>query len=107
MGIPIYKRPPPKYSACKILLHAIHSHRIACERPLEANRSCTFVVDVTALAHLNDIKKRYERKWHHKGSHTDHFRCSYRHDDDILVEKVAPRAKGSNVFGSQCPSIKE
>ena len=62
-------------------------------RPLDTPYSATFVVDVSKLAHPDDIKKDMYGKWLHKGSHTDVFLCTYE-NDSINIEKAASGANG-------------
>lgn len=81
-----------------ILLNpSINEERIASRRPLDAPYSATFVVDVSKLAHPDDIKKDMYGKWIHKGSHTDVFICTY-DNDSINIEKAAVGASGNNVY---------
>lgn len=81
-----------------ILLNpSIDEERIASKRPLDAPYSATFVVDVSKLAHPDDIKKDMYGKWIHKGSHTDVFMCTY-DSDSINIEKAAVGASGNNVY---------
>ena len=100
-GVPIFEKPPPKYSAhqiMQILLNPnIDEQRIALKRPLDAPYSSTFVVDISKLAHPDDIKKDMYGKWLHKGSHTDVFLCAY-DNDCINIEKAAVGASGKNVY---------
>ena len=59
-GVPIFELPPSKYYAfqiMEILLDPnIDENKIAKERPLQTQCSSTFVVDITRLAHPDDIK---------------------------------------------------
>ena len=61
MGVPIYERPPPKYTATRILQILldpnIEQSLIAKGRPIEAKKSSTFVVDLTCFKHPDDVKK--------------------------------------------------
>ena len=63
MGVPIFEQPPPKYTATRILQILldpnIDQSMIAKERPIEVERSSTFVVVLTCLKHPDDVKKRY------------------------------------------------
>ena len=76
----------------------IDGNKIAEQRPLQTQCSATFVVDVTHLAHPDDIKKDMYGKWLYKGSHTDVFRCTFDQDNKVCVEKAAPGASGSNIY---------
>ena len=76
----------------------IDESKVAKQRPLQTHCSATFVVDVTHLAHPDDIKKDMYGKWLYKGSHTDVFRCTFDNDNKVCVEKAAPGASGSNVY---------
>ena len=67
-------------------------------RPLETNKSATFVVDIHSLKHRNDIKKDIYGKWVHHGSHTDVFKCRFDEFSHVLVEKAAQGASGDDVF---------
>ena len=62
-GVPIYEEPPSKYYAFRIMQilldPKIDVDRIAKQRPLQTHCSSTFVVDITQLSHLDDIKKVY------------------------------------------------
>ena len=76
----------------------IDENKIASRRPLECSFSASFVIDVSKLAHPDDIKKDMYGKWLHSGSHTDVFRCTYSNSDDVYIEKAAPGASGDNVY---------
>ncbi len=102
IGVPIYEKPPEKYSAHRIMQilldPKIDEHRIAVKRPLDVPHSSTFVVDVSKLGHPDDIKKDIYGKWLHSGSHSDVFICSYLQEDKVSIEKAAPGASGDNVY---------
>ena len=97
----MFERPPEKYSATaimKILLSSVNEEKIAYKRPIQVRCSSTFVIDLTKLAHPDDIKRDAYGRWVQNGSHTDVFRCSYDEDGEIFIEKVATGASGSNVY---------
>lgn len=102
MGVPIFEKPPEKYSAhriMQILLDPnIDSSRIAKKRPLQAPFSSTFLVDLGQLLHPDDIKKDMYGKWMYSGSHSDVFLCSFSSDGQVVVEKAAVGASGNNVY---------
>ena len=76
----------------------IDTSKIAKQRPLQTQCSATFVVDVTHLAHPDDIKRDMYGKWLYKGSHTDVFRCTFDQDNKVCIEKALPGASGSCVY---------
>ena len=102
VGVPIFEKPPPKYTAYRIVHTLLNTkldeRRIAKKRPLEAPFNCTFVVDLSNLSHADDIKKDMYGKWLHSGSHSDIFLCSYSSDGCVMIEKAAPGASGNNVY---------
>ena len=82
----------------KILLSSVNEEKIAYKRPIQVRCSSTFVIDLTKLAHPDDIKRDAYGRWVQNGSHTDVFGCSYDEDGEIFIEKVAAGASGSNVY---------
>ena len=60
-------------------------------------QSSTYVVDITKLAHPDDIKSDNFGVWSHSGSHPVVFRASVCDDGYVQVEKCAPGATGSDV----------
>lgn len=109
-GVPIYERPPPKYSAYYIMkVPNIDRSRVATGRPIGSTDSATFIVDLSKLQHPDDVKKDVFGKWEHSGSHPEVFKCSFNDLDCVTVEKCAPGASGSNVYylrrlRSYCPT---
>lgn len=79
LGVPVFEKPPAKYSAMRImqilLNPSIDRNKIAQTRPMEVASTSTFVVDLTKLAHPDDIKRDAYGRWTHKGSHADVFKC--------------------------------
>ena len=57
----------------------LDARKIVFKRPLTAPFSSSYVVDVSKLAHPDDVKDMYG-KWLHSGSHTDVFICTYSED---------------------------
>ena len=54
----------------KILLNPNIPAEHVCQKcPSLVTRSSTFVIDVTSLAHFDDVKKDDFGRWEHKGSH--------------------------------------
>ena len=97
----MFEKPPEKYSAAaimKILLSSnIDEKTIAYKRPIQVQSSSTFVIDLTKLAHPDDIKRDAYGHWIQNGSHTDVFKCFYGQDGEVSIDKTAPGALGSNV----------
>ena len=102
MGIPIFELPPPKYTATRImqiLLNPnINTSKVAKGRPIEVEKSSTFVVDLTCLKHPDDVKKDMYGRWEYSGSHPEVFHCSVDDFDNVSIEKCAPGATGPNVY---------
>jgi len=71
---------------------------VAHGRPIQVEKSSTFVVDLTSLKHPDDVKKDMYGRWDYSGSHPEVFRCSFDEFDDVKIEKCAPGATGSNVY---------
>ena len=98
----MFEVPPDKYSVYGIMSllldPKINENKIAARRPLESSFSASYMVDVSKLAHSDDIKKDMYGKWIHSGSHADVFRCTYRDDDSVYIEKTALGASGYNIF---------
>ena len=63
---------------------------IAKGRPIEVEKSSTFVVDLTCLKDPDDVKKDTYGRWNYSGSHPDSF-------DDVSIEKCA--------LGATCPNV--
>ena len=56
----------PAESVLSILLDkAIPAHKICSKRPLNITRSATYVVDVSKLAHPDDVKQDSFGIWNH------------------------------------------
>ena len=74
---PVYEIPPEKYAAeniVRILLNPkIDKQRVCKQRPLDIQRSSTFVVDLDSLQHPDDVKKDNFGVWTHSGSHDQKF----------------------------------
>ena len=98
----MFEKPPEKYSAAaimKILLSSnIDEKTIAYKRPIQVQSSSTFVIDLTKLAHPDDIKRDAYGRLIQNGSHTDVFKCFYGQDGEVAIDKAAPGASGSNVY---------
>ena len=66
-GVPVYERPPEKYSATAImnilLSSSVDEEKIAYKRPIQVRRSSTFVIDLTKVAHPDDIKRDAYGRW--------------------------------------------
>ena len=56
------------------------------------------MVDVSKLAHPDDIKKDVYGKWLYSGSHSDVFICSYSQDDKVGIERAAAGVSGDSVY---------
>ena len=102
VGVPIFELPPPKYTATRILQILLDPNldqsRIAKGRPIEVEKSSTFVVDLTCLKHNDDVKKDMYGRWDYSGSHPEVFRCSVDDSDEVFIEKCALGATGQNVY---------
>ena len=112
-NVPIFERPPPKYSAhyiMRVLLDPnIDTSRVATGRPIGSTSNATFIVDLSKLQHPDDVKKDMFGKWEHSGSHPEVFKCSFDDLECVSVEKCAPGASGINVYylrrlRSYCPT---
>ena len=64
--------------------------------PFRCFSSSTYVVDITKLAHPDDIKSDNFGVWSHSGSHPLVFKVHVE-DDYVHVEKGAPGATGNDV----------
>ena len=101
--VPAYEVPPQRqYAAMQIMRilldDSIDQEKIARKRPLQVNRSSSFIVDLTNLRDVNDVKKDLYGKWLHSGSHTDVYKCWFDDGEDVQIEKATPLAIGSNVY---------
>ena len=98
----MYETPPTKYSAMRImeilLDPSISNEKIAYRRPIKVESSSTFVIDITSLAHPEDVKKDAYGHWICTGSHTDIYRCSFDVNQQMLIEKSAPGDSGASVY---------
>ena len=112
----MYETPPHKYpaeSVLSILLDkAIPAHKSCSKRPLNITTSATYVVDVSKLAHPDNVKQDSFGIWKHSGSHTQLFKVYVDDDGEVDVEKCAPGASGDNIvllrhLHSTHPSNKE
>lgn len=102
MGVPIYERPLPKYTAIEIMQLLLNPNidksRVAKSRPVQVEESSAFIVDLTCLKHPDDVKKDMYGRWEHSGSHPEVFHCVIGDFDTVEIEKCAPGATGSNVY---------
>ena len=96
LGIPIFERPPHKYTAARILQILLDPNIdkavIAKTRPIEVTESATFVVDMTC------IKLMMYGRWNHSGSHPEVYRCVIDELDEVKTEKLATGATGSDIY---------
>ena len=93
LGIPIFAR------ILQILLDPnIDKAVIAKTRPIEVTESATFVVDMTCIKHIDDVKKDMYGRWNHSGSHPEVYRCVIDELDEVKTEKLATGATGSDIY---------
>lgn len=99
---PVYERPPPSYLAehiIKMLLNPHIDRQKVCQKiPVNVTESSTYMIDVTALKHLDDIKKDCFGVWTYSGSHTTSFHVKVLEDGHVNVEKCARGATGGDVY---------
>lgn len=94
---PVYEDPPAMYTAegiVKVLLNP--TKRICKKCPHGVHKGATYVIDVTALSHLDDVKKDDFGRWNHKGSHPIPFHVWFRPDGRAGVECC--QGVGENVY---------
>jgi hypothetical protein len=98
----VYEIPPEKYTAAAIMKTLLSKHidekRIAYKRPIQVQCSSTFVIDLTKLAHPDDIRRDAYGHWVQNGSHVDVFKCYYDKDGEVSIDRAAPGASGANVY---------
>lgn len=70
-GLPIFEQPPPKYSTHRIMEILLNPNMnkslVTHDRPLQVEKSSTFVVDLTSLKHPDDVKKDMYGRWDYSG----------------------------------------
>ena len=84
----VYETPAAIYSAetiMKILLSPMSS-RVSRVCPHHVTKSSTYVVDVTSLAHPEDVKKDDFGKLDYKGSHPVAFHVCFKNDGSVGIE---------------------
>ena len=89
--VPVFENPPSSHAAediMRILLDPnIDESRVCQKCPYNMTRSATFVIDITALPHPDDIKKDDFGRWKHTGSHPVLFRVWYRQNGSVGMEQ--------------------
>ena len=96
----VYETPAAIYSAetiMKILLNPTSS-RVSRVCPHCVTKSSTYVVDVTSLAHPEDVKKDDFRKWDYKGSHPVAFHVCFKNDGSICIERCQNEERQGDIF---------
>ena len=81
----------------KILLNPTSS-RVSRVCPHRVTKSSTYVVDVTSLAHPEDVKKDDFGKWDYKGSHPVAFHVCFRNDGSICIERCQNEERQGDIF---------
>ena len=99
---PVYEFPPLKYFAEHVIHILLDPHldmsKVCACRPTNVSVSSTFIVDISKLAHPDDVKNDNFGVWIHSGSHSQSFKVNIDAEDDyIRVEKCATGATGRNV----------
>ncbi len=82
----------------KILLNpCLDVSKVCATTPTVVVRSSTYLVDITKLAHPDDVKHDNFGMWNHSGSHPQVFKVHTEEDGYVHVEKCAPGATGNDV----------
>ena len=99
--MPVYEVPPPKYAAETVLTILLNPDldltKVCCSQPVSVTSSSTFIVDLSKLAHPDDVKTDIFGIWNHSGSHPQCFKVNVKEDGYVSVVKCAPGASGDNV----------
>ena len=66
-------------------------------KPTAVTHSATYLVDVRQLQNVDDVKKDEFGIWNYSGSHPQSYKVFDEEDDDIMIEKCAEGATGTNV----------
>ena len=94
---PVYERPPPKYSAERVIkILRAEKSKVCGKKPTSVSKSATYVIDVRNLQNQDDIKDEFGI-WNYSGSHPQPFKVFYDEDGEITVEKHNPGVSGANV----------
>ena len=95
-----FTTPAAIYSAetiMKILLNPTSSW-VSRACPHRVTKSSTYVVDVTTLAHPEDVKKDDYGKWDYKGSHPVAFHVCFRNDGSISIKRCQNEERQGDIF---------
>ena len=97
-GAPVYEIPKETYSGEQLLdiLFDPDESRICRERPMRIIKSCTFVVDLDALKHPDDVKKGEFGKWHYSGSHVVCYKA-YKSPTGVLEFEKASKTESESL----------
>ena len=101
----MFEKPPEKYSAAvimKILLSSnIGEKMIAYKRPIQVQSSITFVIDLTKLAHPDDIKRDAYGRWIQNGYTLTYLSASMVKMEKFLSIKqlLVPQVPTCTIYG--------
>ena len=91
-GAPIYEIPGDMYTGERILDILLNSKResnkICHQRPINIERSSTFVIDLDSLKHPDDVKKNRFGRWLYSGSHVQAYLAWKEDGDKLNFEKA-------------------
>ena len=71
----------------------VADEKVCKTKPSRIKKSATYVVDVSGLDSMEDIKKDEFGVWNYSGSHPK----AYKVNEDMSLVNVSTSAKGSNV----------
>ena len=75
----------------------LDTSKVCTPRPTKVSCSSTYVIDLSKLAHPDDVKNDNFGVWSHSGSHPQTFRVHIETDGYMRVEKCAAGATGNDV----------
>ena len=99
---PIYEDPPSAYTADGIMMILLNpnidSSRICEKVPTSVTTDATYVIDVTSLAHPDDVKKDNFGKWDHKGSHPIAMYVRMKSNGKVSIKRCPERKEKYDLY---------
>jgi predicted naringenin-chalcone synthase len=71
--------------------------KVSSNKPTSITSSATYVIDVSKLAHPDDVKVDDLGIWHHSGSHPQCFKVTNDYHDSLSITKEALGATGDEI----------